>query len=374
MAGAEQGRSEARVQTNCLLTLTVIAVGVALYLLRPVLVPFALALFLTCCLTPLVDWQVRHLRLHRLPATVLATALGLTVLVLFGFVVVAEVGSIVQNFGAYQARLEALTDRVAAQVPLDALGVKHSAQTGLEIVIPESTRRWFFSAAFSGGLDFISTGGLVVIFMIFLLLGRAARRGPPSELLAAIEARVTRYVLQIVGLSLLTGVLVGGSLAVLGVEFAFVFGFLAFLLNFIPTVGSIVATLLPLPVVLLSSDLSLTAQVLALAVPAAIQAVLGAFVQPRVQGEAMELHPVVVLMALIFFGMIWGIVGAILAVPTTAVIKMLLEHYPTTRPLAGLLAGKLTPFLRDPGAAPADGVKTDSPAGSPQTGAGPPGR
>jgi AI-2 transport protein TqsA len=374
MAGADQGRPELRVQTNCLLTLTVLAVGVALYLLRPVLVPFALALFLTCCLTPLVDWQVRHLRLHRLPATVLAAALGLAVLVLFGFVVVAEVGSIWQNYGAYQARLEALTNRLAAQVPLDALGVRPSTQAGLSVVIPESTRRWFFSAAFSGGLDLLSTGGLVVIFMIFLLLGRAARPGPPGPLVAAIEARVTRYVLQIVGLSVLTGVLVGGTLAVLGVEFAFVFGFLAFVLNFIPTVGSILATLLPVPVVLLSTDLSLTAQVLALAVPAAIQAVLGAFVQPRVQGEAMELHPVVVLMALIFFGMIWGIVGAILAVPTTAVIKMLLEHYPTTQPLAGLLAGKLTPFLRDAGPAPPDGVTTGSPADSPQTGAAPPAR
>jgi AI-2 transport protein TqsA len=94
-------------------------------------------------------------------------------------------------------------------------------------------------------------------------------------------------------------------------------------------------------------------------VPAAIQAVLGAFVQPRVQGEAMELHPVVVLMALIFFGMIWGVVGAILAVPTTAVIKMLLEHYSTTRPLAGLLAGKLSPFLRHSEPAPTEGIKTD---------------
>jgi AI-2 transport protein TqsA len=374
MAGADQGRSDLRVQTNCLLTLTVIAVGVALYLLRPVLVPFALAIFLTCCLTPLVDWQVRHLRLPRPPATVLAAALGLALLVLFGLLVVASVGSIVQNFGAYQARLEALANGLTARVPLDALGVKHTAQTGLEIVIPESTRRWFFTAAFSGGLDFVSTGGLVVIFMIFLLLGRATRPGPPSDLLAAIEARVTRYVLQIVGLSVLTGVLVGGVLAAVGVEFAYVFGFLAFLLNFIPTVGSIIATLLPVPVVLLSSELSLTAQVLALAVPAGIQAVLGAFIQPRVQGEAMELHPVVVLMALLFFGMIWGIVGAILAVPTTAVIKMLLEHYPTTQPLAELLAGKLSPFLRDPGPAPADGVKTDSNADSPRTGAAPPAR
>jgi AI-2 transport protein TqsA len=161
-----------------------------------------------------------------------------------------------------------------------------------------------------------------------------------------IEKSIRRYTLTMVALSVLTGVLIWFPLFLLNVPFAYLFGFLAFLLNFIPNVGSIVATLLPVPVILLSPDLSITAKVLALSLPAAIQIVLATLVQPRVLGRFLDLHPVVVLMALIFFGMIWGISGAFLAAPITAVIKIILERIPTTRPLAALLAGDLEVFSR----------------------------
>jgi AI-2 transport protein TqsA len=118
-----------------------------------------------------------------------------------------------------------------------------------------------------------------------------------------------------------------------------VFGFLAFLLNFIPTIGAVVATLLPVPVIVLSPDLSVATQVLAVAIPAAIQAVIGSFIQPKVLGRSFGLHPVSILLALIFFGMIWGLVGAFLATPITAVIKIVLERIPATRFVAALLAG-----------------------------------
>jgi AI-2 transport protein TqsA len=187
---------------------------------------------------------------------------------------------------------------------------------------------------------------MVVIFMIFILLGRKSHRPSPTGLLGEIEQRVQRYTVQLIIMSVVTGVLVGGTLAVLHVEYAFLFGFLAFLLNFIPNIGSIIATLLPIPVVLLSPDLSITVKVLALALPAAIQFLLGNVVQPKIQGSMLELHPVAVLMALIFFGMIWGISGAFLAAPITAVIKIILERIPATRPLADLLAGNLDALNR----------------------------
>ena len=133
----------------------------------------------------------------------------------------------------------------------------------------------------------------------------------------------------------------GLTLAVLGVELAWVFGFLAFLLNLVPTVGAIIASLLPLPVILLSPEMSITAKALAIIIPAAIQFIIGSFVQPRVQGNALALHPVVVLLALMFFGMIWGVTGAFLAAPITGVIRIVCGKIPVTRPLADLLAGNL---------------------------------
>jgi AI-2 transport protein TqsA len=149
-------------------------------------------------------------------------------------------------------------------------------------------------------------------------------------------------------------------LALLNVEYAFLFGFLAFLLNFIPNIGSIIATLLPVPVVLLSPELSVTAKVLALALPAVFQFLLGNVVQPKIQGSMLELHPVAVLMALIFFGMIWGISGAFLAAPITAVIKIILERIPETRPMADLLAGNLDALNRPDNATRKDGRITAS--------------
>jgi AI-2 transport protein TqsA len=142
---------------------------------------------------------------------------------------------------------------------------------------------------------------------------------------------------------------------VLGVDFAYAFGFLAFLLNFIPTVGPLVATLLPLPVVLLDEEMSLAAKVLAIVLPAALQ-VMFAIIQPRIQGPAQDLHPVTTMAALVFFGSIWGILGAALAVPVTGVIKIILERIPTTRPMAEWMAGRFDPLeaprpARDPPAA-----------------------
>jgi AI-2 transport protein TqsA len=196
--------------------------------------------------------------------------------------------------------------------------------------------------------DVLSFIGLVLIFVLFLLFG--GRPGVRSEesLLGQIEARAQRYILQMVAFSALTGLLVWLSLAAVGVDFAFAFGFIAFLLNFIPTIGPLAATLLPLPVVLLDPELSVPAKVLALALPAGVQCAF-AVIQPRIQGKAQELHPVTTMAALVFFGSIWGVLGAALAVPVTGVIKIILARVPTTRPVAEWMAGHIDPPRPEPG-------------------------
>jgi AI-2 transport protein TqsA len=132
-------------------------------------------------------------------------------------------------------------------------------------------------------------------------------------------------------------------LAVLGIDLAMVFGLLAFLLNFIPSIGSLVATLLPLPVVIFNPEISTTTAVLAIALPGLIQLVLGNVVDPLVMGESLDLHPVAIVLSLILWGMIWGVVGMLLAAPIAAILKLLLERLELTAPLAHLLAGRLGP-------------------------------
>jgi AI-2 transport protein TqsA len=109
----------------------------------------------------------------------------------------------------------------------------------------------------------------------------------------------------------------------------------------------VIATLVPMPVVLLSTEMSPTAKALALLIPAAIEFVMGNVVQTKLLGHSLTLHPVAVLAGLIFFGMIWDIPGAFLATPMMVVIKIIFEKISATRPLARLLAGDLNGFGND---------------------------
>jgi AI-2 transport protein TqsA len=321
-------------------------VGIALHLLKAVLVPFFLAVFFTYCLTPLIDLQVKYLRVPRLVAVGGAAMIGLAILFLCGFLLSASVGKMGDNFEDYRREFNSFMQTTALSLHLERLGFQRDPETGRFFAFPGSEGRELLTSLISDLRDIASNGALVVIFMIFILLGRKGNAEPRAGLLGEIEQRVQRYTVQLVVMSVVTGVGVGTLLALFNVEYAFLFGFLAFLLNFIPSIGSIIATLLPVPVVLLNPELSITAKILALALPAAFQVLLGSVVQPKIQGTMLELHPVAVLMALIFFGMIWGISGAFLAAPITAVIKIILERIPETRPLADILAGNLEALNR----------------------------
>jgi AI-2 transport protein TqsA len=190
-------------------------------------------------------------------------------------------------------------------------------------------------------LGILSQGMMVMIFLFFLLIGRTTTEPRTSIVWQQVEARVRRYIVTKVLTSAATGLLVGVVLSILRVDLAMVFGLFAFLLNFIPNLGSIIATLLPLPVVLMNPDVSSTTAVLALVLPALIQFTIGNVIEPNVMGSSLELHPVTILLALVLWGTIWGIVGMLLATPITAAMKILFERLELTAPVANLLAGRL---------------------------------
>ena len=140
--------------------------------------------------------------------------------------------------------------------------------------------------------------------------------------------------------SALTATLVGLVLWGLGLQMAWLFAFLVFILTYIPNVGGIVATLLPLPIAFAQfhNPWMIAAVV---AIPAAIHTVIGSLVAPRLMAHGLELHPVTILLALAFWGLLWGIVGMFLAVPMVAMLRIVLAEFDTTRPLAELLSGRL---------------------------------
>ncbi len=330
-----------RTQTVSLVVLTVIAVGFALYFMRPVLLPLLFALFLYLCLTPLIDFQIRRLRLPYPLALTTTALLGTLLLLLIIAIAASSVTRMAADVNVYQQQLNVLVEGVSSAIPTERFG-GYAARDYLRM--SEGTVSGFVSAAIYEFSSLISNSVFVVILSVFILISRGNHHR--EGLIGDLESHVRRYINGTVGLSAVTGLLVGLALALLGVKFALVFGLFAFLLNFIPVIGPVVATLLPLPIVLLSPELSTTAKILALAIPAAIEFLMGQIVSPRVIGRSLALHPVTVLLFLLFFQMIWGVGGAFMSTPIAAVVKILFEHFPATHSLARLLAGDLDALVR----------------------------
>jgi len=336
---------ERRIRTICLFILAAVAVACSLYFLAKVLVPFVLALFIAIALTPLIDLQVRRLRMPRALAVVSSLLLGMIVLGAVGLLVSISVRELAANSDEYAAQTRKLVEWAVERLPVAPadLGADPNAPGYGLVTVPAERIRGLIVDTSSAIMSLVSDGMLVVIFVCFLLFGGSTRPSPPKGTWGEIVQDMRKYLLTKVLISFATGALTGGVLWILGIRLAMVFGLMAFLLNFIPSIGSIVATLLPLPVVLLTPGVSAAQAIGAILLPGVVQFVLGNVLEPRMMGKSFNLHPVTILLTLIFWGMLWGIVGMFLATPLTAVIKTLFTRHPYTAPLARVLAGRVVP-------------------------------
>lgn len=332
----EREEADRRVGLICLVVIATVAAGAALHWLRPVMIPFVLAMLLAYGLTPLVDLLVRRLRAPRTPAIFGAILLGFLAFTLVAGLVTSSVRRLGKDADVYAARLTDLVERASAT--LSGWGLDVGAES-LRAQLAGADFGPLLVQATDALVGTLSTSFLVLVFVIYLLLGHDG--APSGGIRGDIEQRIRRYITLKTLLSAATGVLTGLILAALGVKLAMVFGVLAFVLNFIPSVGSIVAVLLPLPVVLFDPAATGLTVALVLLLPGAVQMGIGNVLEPKLMGESLELHPITVLLALILWGMLWGVPGMVLATPITAVLKILMGQLELTRPVADLMAGKV---------------------------------
>lgn len=166
---------------------------------------------------------------------------------------------------------------------------------------------------------------------------RGAERATEASI-SAIAQRFRWYLVVRTVLGLITGALYAAWLWLFGVEFAFVFGLLAFLLNYIPTLGSLIAGILPTIFAFVTKDFGT-----AIAVAAGllvIEQVMGNYVDPRVQGKQLSISPLVLLFALLFWGWVWGIAGALLAAPMMIFFVVTFTHVPRLKKVALFLSNE----------------------------------
>jgi predicted PurR-regulated permease PerM len=164
-------------------------------------------------------------------------------------------------------------------------------------------------------------------------MGDGQGGGATIEAATEIAARLQTYMLVRCGMSMLTGLSFWIFTAVYGFELQREWGVIAFVLNFIPFIGSFVATLLPTLFAAAQFESLYAALVLNL-----LQFVIGSSIEPRVAGSAVSVSPFMVLFAVFFWGMLWGVAGAFIGVPILIALATVAARHPVTRPIAVLLS------------------------------------
>jgi len=313
--------------------------GVFLKLAKPILIPFCLALLFAFAVAPALDFLVRR-KVPKSVALVVILLLTFSVLYLIGTVFYTSGKSFAAELPSYNEMVKSSLERIDHVVPDPRLKVGLTDWVnGLNV----GKLGPFFLSALGPFFSFMSQLLLVFVFMIFILAGRGrmtkklAEAFPPDQAstlgkaAVRINCEIQKYLAVKTLVNLLIGVLVTAVLAVFGVRFAVVFGVLAFLFNYVPTLGAVVSVALPVFLAgFLEGSFSLKVG-LVLAILTAVHVGLHRFLERRLMGKELELSPLLALFSLFFWAWLWGIPGMILAVPILAVMKIVFANVPSLR-------------------------------------------
>ncbi len=340
---------QARIQITCLIILVAIALTYVVYWLRPVLVPFVVSIFVVSGVTPILELLEQRLNVSRLVAAGLTFLSGFAILVVFGISIWLSVLDLSNNASGYRSRVRELVSEIEDKLPISLSNEQSDSSTERNRVpITQGEKVTSLIDGLVGNaiaivsqtfLSLVSTSLVVLIFVFFLLLGSPAI-DKSHQTVQEINKQVRTYLSLKTVISIFTGFAFGLALHLFGVPMAFTFGVLAFLLNFVPNVGPIAASLLPVPLIVFAPDATILWMASVLIVINVIQLISGNVVEPKLMGESSDLHPVTILLALMFWGVMWGVIGMFLATPITAAIRIVLERLEQTRPIALLMAGR----------------------------------
>lgn len=309
-----------------------------------VVIPLMIAWLLSYICGPVVNYLVHR----KIPLGVAVFAV--LVLVLFvcyfcGIFLSGRVRAVLAESPSYVSQLTTIyRDAVYnLKLPEDYLeGINWSERLGPKLASMSAS-----IAIFMG--NFLGKLMLVLIFLVFMLLGKpyfkykVERAFPPdraikfTEITSSISKQIGQYLVVKVAISGTTGVLVWLGLTLLNVKFALTWGALAFFLNFIPSIGSILASIPPILLSIVQFYPSVWMPIFAAVVLLLIQMTMGNVIEPKIMGDHLNLSPVVILLSLVFFGWMWGMVGALLSVPIAAAIKIFCENIEVLKPISILM-------------------------------------
>ena len=324
----------APINTVCLMILAATAATWVLIYTKTILMPFVIALFISMVAGTLAEWLKQKWKVPYGLGLVLSFVAFLAVVALSVLFISGSIESFVAGADIYSERLNDTLDWL----------LMYSQKFGLNInsqfVADTVSKLPVFNMLKSVGSTLVSILTnlmLITLFVIFIFMGKASADKP--SLVGNIQKQISFYLLIKLFVSLLAAGCTWIVLASVKTELASMLAVLTFVLNFIPNIGPFISTVLPMPVLFLQYGLDWHI-LLALILLTAVHFVIGNILETKWLGKGMDLDPIVVIACLIFWALVWGVMGALLAVPVTAIIKIALERNETTKPLANLLGGK----------------------------------
>ncbi len=319
-----------------------------------ILVPFLLSLFIAVICSPMLAW----LKKRGLP-TGFAILVIISMVVCLGVGIGVIVGASITSFRAdlpdYQQRLSEMS--ASLFISLESFGLNLSMGHFRESFDPSAALSLAGSTLASFG-NLMTNFLLIMLTVVFILaeeigFSDKVRLGNPKSAektlmaLRRFTTSVNRYMALKTDMSMVTGIIIMIWLKIQGVEYFILWGLLAFLLNYVPTLGSILASV---PAVLLSLvQLGVGDAVVTALGFLVVNFVVGNVIEPRTMGRGLDLSTLVVFLSLVFWGWVLGPVGMLLSVPLTMTIKIALESFDETRWLGIMLgSGKSVTEFADP--------------------------
>ncbi|MDO9476234.1 MAG: AI-2E family transporter [Pseudohongiella sp.] len=333
----------AAVAAICALTIYLLVVGQQLF--QPLVIAVVFWFLINVLASLFQGIKMGRFTLYR----PICTVLGILVLVAVISMIVQFISGSLNDLGTvarvYEANLQVYWSRFPLSDSLPAEGLWQNVSSWLDISSLITAVALTFTGVAADGI-------LIFIYTLFLLWEQgnfkskltALVNDPVQErrvqkIIDKVRSDIQRYISIKILTSSATGLLSYLILSVLGVDFPEIWGTLIFLLNFIPTVGSIIATIFPATIALAQSTSDgFSLFLMVLVCIGALQITIGNIIEPRLMGTTLNLSPVVILFNLALWGTIWGIAGMFLCVPFLIITTIVLSHFPKTRPVAILLS------------------------------------
>lgn len=315
-------------------------------------IPLAIALLLVYVLGIPLEFLARY-KVPNFLRIILVISLGFGFLYLFGRLVSANIAEFNRQLPFFEERFWSYVESLFSWAGITDAEVKEIYEAFMASVTQSDLKPIGSIAQKMSGsfFSFLGSTMWVLLFLIFLLAERERFRPrimrslgrdnsePVLEALQRINTSIQHYLGLKTLISAGTGCIVAITLMLFGIHFALLWGVLAFALNFIPNIGSLIAVIPPVAITLFQTG-SITRTLVVAGLLTTIQLVMGNVLEPKVMGRGLDLSPLVVLFSLLFWGWMWGIPGMLLSVPLTAAIKIAMEQLEGTRPVARLIADK----------------------------------